>query len=122
MLYHAASHQGGQVLVKAQTKGESPLFQGDKVLVALGRRPVTAGVGLEEAGVTVEERTGRIPVDDSFQTNVPGIYAIGDLIAGPMLAHKAQEEGVAFAERLSGKKPRVNYATNPRIIYTFPEL
>ncbi len=117
-----ASAQGGQMLVDAQSRGESRLFQGDKVLVAVGRRPVTAGLGLEEVGVTMEERTGRIPVDDNFQTNVPGIYALGDLIAGPMLAHKAQEEGVAFAERLSGKKTRVNYATIPSVIYTFPEL
>jgi dihydrolipoamide dehydrogenase len=117
----SASVQGGQVIVNAQAKGEGVLFQGDKVLVAVGRRPVTAGLGLEEAGVAVDE-TGRVTVNARFETHVPGVYAIGDLIAGPMLAHKAQEEGVAVAELLAGKKARVNYATIPSVIYTWPEV
>jgi dihydrolipoamide dehydrogenase len=117
-----ASVQGGQVIVNAEAKQQSVLFQGDKVLVAVGRRPVTQGLGLEDAGVTSEEKTGRVVVDQGFQTNVAGIYAIGDLIAGPMLGHKAQEEGVALAERLAGKKSKVNYATIPSVIYTSPEL
>jgi dihydrolipoamide dehydrogenase len=116
------STQGGQVIVNAQHKGEGVLFQGDKVLVAVGRRPYTAGLGLEQAGVKVEEGTGRVPVDEGFQTNVPGVYAIGDLIAGPMLAHKASEEGVALAERLAGSKTTVNYPAIPTVIYTAPEL
>jgi dihydrolipoamide dehydrogenase len=118
----SASSQGGQVMVTAQAKGENVVFQGDKVLVAVGRRPYTTGLGLEEAGVALEERTGRVKVNEQFQTNVPGVYAIGDLIAGPMLAHKAEEEGIAFAEMLAGQKPRVNYDTIPSVIYTWPEV
>jgi dihydrolipoamide dehydrogenase len=117
-----AGTQGGQVIVNALHKSEGQQFQGDKVLVAVGRRPYTAGLGLEQVGVTVEERTGRVPVDEHFQTNVPGIYAIGDLIAGPMLAHKASEEGVALAEQLAGYKTHVNYGAIPSVIYTAPEL
>jgi dihydrolipoamide dehydrogenase len=77
---------------------------------------------LKEIGVNVEERTGRIPIDENFQTNVAGIYAIGDLVAGPMLAHKAEDEGIAFAERLSGKKTHIDYSTIPSVIYTWPEV
>ncbi len=117
-----ASTQGGQVIINAQHKGGEALFQGDKVLLAVGRRPLTRGLGLAEVGVMVEEQTGRVPVDEDFQTNVPGIYAIGDLIEGPMLAHKAEEDGTACAERLAGKKTRVNYDTVPSVIYTWPEL
>ncbi len=117
-----ATTQGGQVLVNATAKGEDRLFQGDKVLVAIGRRPYTAGLGLKEAGVTFDERSGRIPVDASYQTNVPGVYAVGDLVTGPMLAHKAEEDGVAFAERLTGYKTHVDYDTVPGIIYTWPEV
>src|SRR5262249_38774462 len=96
--------------------------QGDKVLVAVGRRPFTAGLGLEEAGVALEEKTGRIVVNEHFETRVPGVYAIGDLIAGPMLADKAREEGVALAEHLAGRRSHVNYATSPSVIYTWPEV
>jgi dihydrolipoamide dehydrogenase len=117
-----ASVQGGHVIVNAQAKGESVLFQGDKVLVAVGRRPYTAGLGLEEAGVAVDERSGRVLVNENFETKVPGVFAIGDLIAGPMLAHKAQEEGIALAEQLAGQKTHVNYATIPSVIYTWPEV
>ncbi|HMC89194.1 MAG TPA: dihydrolipoyl dehydrogenase, partial [Gemmataceae bacterium] len=118
----SASVQGGQVIVNAQRKGENLLFQGDKVLVAVGRRPLAAGLGLEEAGVALEERSGRVQVNEHFETSVSGVYAIGDLIAGPMLAHKAQEEGIAVAEHLAGQKPHVNYATIPSIVYTWPEV
>jgi dihydrolipoamide dehydrogenase len=117
-----ASTQGGQVIVNATSKGSEVLFKGDKVLVAVGRRPYTTGLGLKEAGVQVEERSGRLPVDENFQTNVPGVYAIGDLIDGPMLAHKAEEDGVAFAERLAGMKTHVNYDTVPSVVYTWPEV
>ncbi|HEV3085451.1 MAG TPA: dihydrolipoyl dehydrogenase [Gemmataceae bacterium] len=117
-----ASVQGGQVMVNAQRKGENLLFQGDKVLVAVGRRPLTAGLGLEEAGVAVEERSGRVQVNEHYETSLPGVFAIGDLIAGPMLAHKAQEEGIAVAEHLAGQKPHVNYATIPSVVYTWPEV
>jgi dihydrolipoamide dehydrogenase len=117
-----AATQGGQVIVNANAGGKDVLFQGDKVLVAVGRRPYTAGLGLKEVGVTVEERTGRVPVDEDFRTNVAGIYAIGDLIDGPMLAHKAEEDGIAFAERLAGHKTHVNYDTVPSVVYTWPEV
>jgi dihydrolipoamide dehydrogenase len=117
-----ASTQGGQVIVNAAARGEGVVFQGDKVLVAVGRRPYTAGLGLEEAGVTLEKGSGRIPVDDDFRTNVAGVYALGDLVAGPMLAHKAEHEGIAFAERLAGRKPHMNYEAIPSVIYTEPEV
>src|SRR5207244_3588937 len=118
----SASVQGGQVIVNAQAKGENVLFQGDKVLVAVGRRPLTAGLGLEENRVTLDQHSGRVLVNDRFETSLPGVYAIGDLIAGPMLAHKAQEEGVALVEQLAGKNTHVNYATIPSVIYTWPEV
>jgi dihydrolipoamide dehydrogenase len=117
-----ASTQGGAVIVNATAKGEGALFEGDKVLVAVGRRPFTAGLGLKEASVVVDEKSGRVEVDASFQTSVPGVYAIGDLIAGPMLAHKAEHEGLALAEQLAGKRHAVNYATIPSVIYTSPEV
>ena len=118
----SAQTQGGRVLVTAQHRGEESTVQGDKLLVAVGRRPFLRDLGLKEAGVLINEKSGRVPVNESFQTNVPGVYAIGDLVAGPMLAHKAQEEGIAFAERLAGMKTRVNYDAIPGIIYTSPEV
>ncbi|HEV3262685.1 MAG TPA: dihydrolipoyl dehydrogenase [Gemmataceae bacterium] len=118
----SASTQGGRVVVNGQAKGENVIYQGDKVLVAVGRRPCTSGLGLEEAGVALEPKTGQVRVDESFQTSVPGVYAIGDLIAGPMLAHKAQDEGIACAEILAGKKAHVNYAAIPSVVYTWPEV
>jgi dihydrolipoamide dehydrogenase len=117
-----ASGQGGQTLVTAEAKGENIVFRGDKVLVAVGRRPLIEGLGLEEAGVAIEKGTGRVLVDAAFATNVAGIYAIGDLIAGPMLAHKAEEEGIAFAEGLTGSKMHVNYDAIPSVVYTWPEV
>ena len=112
-----------QVTVNATAKdGTALTFTGDKVLVAVGRRPYTAGLGLAEAGVTFDAKSGKIPVDKQFKTNVPGIYAIGDLIDGPMLAHKASEEGIAFAEMLAGHKPHLNYDCLPSAIYIWPEI
>jgi dihydrolipoamide dehydrogenase len=93
----------------------------DVVLVSIGRRPYTEGLGLEAVGVARDEH-GRIVVDDGFATNIPGIYAIGDVIRGPMLAHKAEEEGIALAERLAGQKPHVDYDAIPAVIYTWPEV
>ncbi len=118
----SAQTQGGRVLVTIRHDGEESTLQGDKLLVAVGRRPFLQELGLKQAGVLIDEKSGRVPVNESFQTNVPGIYAIGDLVAGPMLAHKAQEEGIAFAERLAGMKTRVNYDAIPGIIYTSPEV
>jgi dihydrolipoamide dehydrogenase len=118
----AAGTQAGEVVVTAKAGGADRTFQGDKVLVAVGRRPFTTGLGLRELGVRTDERSGRVLVDEDFQTNVPGIYAIGDLIEGPMLAHKAEDDGIAFAERLAGMKTHVNYDTVPSVIYTWPEV
>jgi dihydrolipoyl dehydrogenase len=96
-------------------------LKADVVLVAVGRRPYTEGLGLESAGVLVDNK-GRIKVDEGFATSVKGIYAIGDVIAGPMLAHKASEEGVALAETLARQRSHVNYESIPAVIYTWPEV
>lgn len=96
-------------------------LQGNVVLVSTGRRPFSKGLGLEELGVEIDKR-GFVQVDKHFRTNVNGIYAIGDLIPGPMLAHKAEEEGVAVAEIIGGQAGHVNYHTVPSVIYTFPEV
>lgn len=92
----------------------------DKVLVAAGRKPCIEGLGLDEAGIKLDQ-TGRIIVDDNYQTTVPNIFALGDLIHGPMLAHKAMDEGVVFAEHLAGENPAVNYKLIPGVVYTHPE-
>jgi len=101
--------------------GKAETLECDAVLVAVGRVPNTEGLGLAEARVETDSR-GRIVVDEKLATNVPGIYAIGDVIAGPMLAHKAEEEGVAVAETLAGQAGHVNYGTIPSVIYTAPEV
>ena len=93
----------------------------DAVLVSIGRRPFTQGLGLDAIGVA-RDAQGRIVVDDGFATNVPGIYAIGDVIRGPMLAHKAMEEGAALAERLAGQQPSIDYDAIPAVVYTWPEV
>ena len=101
--------------------GEAADLTADVVLVAIGRRPYTTNLGLETVGVTLDKR-GFIPVDGHFQTNVPGIYAIGDVIGGAMLAHKAEDEGVALAEILAGQHGHVNYNAIPGVVYTWPEV
>jgi dihydrolipoamide dehydrogenase len=101
--------------------GEATELKADIVLVAIGRRPYTTNLGLENVGVTLDKR-GFIPVDHHFQTNVPGIYAIGDVVGGAMLAHKAEEEGVALAEILAGQAGHVNYNAIPGVVYTWPEV
>ena len=111
----------GRVTATATKGDEEVTFEADKVLVSVGRRPFSEGVGAEKAGVEFDERK-RIKVDEHFRTNVEGIYAIGDVIAGPMLAHKAEEEGIACVENLAGKSGHVNYNAIPGIIYTNPEL
>jgi dihydrolipoamide dehydrogenase len=112
-----------QVTVTTVAKdGREGAFTGDKVLVAVGRRSNSDGLGLAEAGVTHDSKTGRVEVDDRFRTSVSGVYAIGDLIRGPMLAHKAMEEGVAVAELLAGKPAHVNYDAIPSVIYIWPEV
>ena len=101
--------------------GPVETVKADVVLVAIGRRPYTEGLGLEAAGVVLDERK-RVKVDPHWATNVPGIYAIGDVIAGPMLAHKAEDEGVALAETLAGQAGHVNYGAIPGVVYTWPEV
>ena len=112
----------GKVTILAETGSGQATFQADKVLVAVGRKPLSAGLGLETAGVAFDAKSGKIPVNERFETNVKGVYAVGDLIAGPMLAHKASEEGIAFAEKLAGKVSHVNYDTIPSVIYIWPEV
>jgi dihydrolipoamide dehydrogenase len=107
--------------VEPANGGAAEAIEADVVLVAVGRVPYTEGLGLDEAGVKKDNR-GRVMVDAHFATNVPGIYAIGDVIAGPMLAHKAEDEGVAVAEILAGQAGHVNYDVIPNVIYTYPEL
>src|SRR6201990_1131367 len=107
--------------VEPAAGGAAETLEADIVLVAIGRVPYTAGLGLDEIGVSKDTR-GRVSVDPHYKTNVDGIYAIGDVIAGPMLAHKAEEEGVAVAEIIAGRAGHVNYDAIPNVIYTFPEV
>lgn len=114
--------QGKGVIVKAtNAKGEEVILEGDYCLVAVGRRPYTEGLNLEAAGVKKDER-GRVEVNNHLQTNVPNIYAIGDVVRGAMLAHKAEEEGVLVAEYLAGQKPHIDYNLIPGVVYTWPEV
>jgi len=109
-----------EIAVTVETAGAEETLKADVVLVAIGRRPYSEGLGLEEAGVHKTDR-GFVVTNESFQTSVPSIYAIGDLTEGPMLAHKASEEGVAVAEVIAGHRPCVNYMAIPSVIYTQPE-
>jgi dihydrolipoamide dehydrogenase len=115
-----ASAAGAKVSVEPSAGGEAKIFEADVVLVAIGRRPYTDGLGLAEVGVATER--GRVVIDAHFATNVAGIYAIGDVVAGPMLAHKAEDEGVAVAEILAGQHGHVNYDVIPGVVYTNPEI
>ena len=112
---------GVSLTVEPAKGGTAETLQADIVLVAIGRRPYVAGLGLDKAGVKLSKR-GRIVVDGHFQASVPGIYAIGDVIDGPMLAHKASEDGVACAETLAGQKGHVNWDLVPSVVYTQPEV
>jgi len=114
------SKTGLKVAIEPAQGGEAASLEADIVLVAIGRRPYTEGLGLDAAGVAMER--GRVVIDDHFATNVPGIYAIGDVVRGPMLAHKAEDEGVAVAEMLAGQHGHVNYETIPGVVYTMPEV
>ncbi len=119
----SAKIEGSKVKLSWKSKDgkETGVEECDKIMVAVGRRPVTDGLGLKEAGVTVDAK-GFVPVDKYFQTNVAGIYAIGDVIGGLMLAHKAEEEGIAAVEIMAGKPGHVDYHTVPGVVYTHPEL
>lgn len=110
-----------KLTLEAAAGGNAETVEADIVLVAIGRRPFTGGLGLEAIGVALDERR-RVKIDHHFQTNVPGIYAIGDVVAGAMLAHKAEEEGVVFAEILAGQSGHVNYDAIPGVVYTWPEV
>jgi dihydrolipoamide dehydrogenase len=110
-----------RVEVAANAGGAPETLTGDVLLVAVGRRPYTDGLGAAELGVKLDAK-GRVIVDEHFQTNVPGVFAIGDVIAGPMLAHKAEEEGIACVERMAGVAGHVNYDCIPNAVYTHPEL
>lgn len=114
--------KGKSVTVKADNaKGEELMLEGDYVLVSVGRKPYTDNLGLDKAGVNMDER-GRVNVNDHLQTNLPNIYAIGDVVRGAMLAHKAEEEGVMVAELIAGQKPHINYNLIPGVVYTWPEV
>ena len=112
---------GAKVTFEPVKGGEAQSLDADVVLVATGRKPYTAGLGLEEAGVKLDNR-GRIEIGGHFETSVPGIYALGDVVRGPMLAHKAEDEGVALAEILAGQHGHVNYDVIPGVVYTQPEV
>ncbi len=114
-------NQGITLTLEPREGGKTEELQADVVLVAVGRRAFTNGLGLDEIGVQRDAR-GRVKTDAHYATNVPGIYAIGDVIAGPMLAHKAEEEGVAIAEHLAGQAGHVNYNAIPGVVYTWPEV
>ena len=115
------SDSGVKLTLEPAKGGDQETLDADIVLVATGRRPVTENLNLEGVGVQLDER-GRIKVDDHFRTTVPSVYAIGDVIPGPMLAHKAEEDGVAAVEIIAGKVGHVNYNTVPGIVYTHPEV
>src|SRR3989475_5929532 len=113
--------ENGHVIASAEKANEKLTFEADKVLVSVGRKPFSEGLGAENVGVEFDERK-RIKVDKHFRTNVERIYAIGDVIAGPMLAHKAEDEGIACVENIAGKSGHINYDAIAGIIYTNPEL
>lgn len=117
------SSKGKEATVSVEKEGGEKLeLKGDYVLVSVGRRPYTDNLGLDKAGVKLEDKGGRIAVDEHLKTNVDGIYAIGDVVRGAMLAHKAEEEGVFVAELMAGQKPHMNYNLIPGVVYTWPEV
>ncbi len=115
------AEKGAKVTFEPVAGGPAQTLEADVVLISTGRIPYTAGLGLEEAGVKLDNR-GRVEIDGHFKTNVEGIYAIGDVVKGPMLAHKAEDEGVALAEILAGQHGHVNYDVIPSVVYTQPEV
>ncbi|NCG08049.1 MAG: dihydrolipoyl dehydrogenase, partial [Verrucomicrobia bacterium] len=112
---------GSRAILTAEKDGKNLEFEADKILVAVGRQPNTKGLGLESVGIDRDEK-GRIPIDAHYRTSAPGIYAIGDVTTGPMLAHKAEEEAVACVECIAGQAGHVNYDCIPNVIYTEPEI
>jgi dihydrolipoamide dehydrogenase len=119
---NTVERNGDNITVKAKNKkGQEVEFTGDYCLVSVGRRAYTDGLGLDNVGIKVNER-GQVEINDHLQTNVPNIYAIGDVVKGAMLAHKAEEEGVVVAELIAGQKPHIDYNLIPGIVYTWPEV
>lgn len=118
-----AKVSGNKVTVTADDpSGKSISIDGDYCLLAVGRTAYTEGLGLDKLGITVDERGKKIPVNEHLETTIPGIYAIGDVVRGAMLAHKAEDEGVYVAERIAGQKPHINYNLIPGVVYTWPEV
>jgi dihydrolipoamide dehydrogenase len=118
-----ASVKGNKVTVTADNpEGKKISLEGDYCLVAVGRTAYTDSLGLENIGITLEERGKKIPVNDHLETSVPGVYAIGDVVKGAMLAHKAEDEGTFVAEVIAGQKPHINYNLIPGVVYTWPEV
>jgi dihydrolipoamide dehydrogenase len=117
-----AKVSGDKVAVTVESKGETAQLQFDRLLVSVGRRPNTRGLGVEDLQIQTDEKSGQIIVDEAYRTSVPGIYAIGDLVPGPMLAHKASAEGIAAVESMAGRAGEVNYDTIPSVVYTAPEV
>lgn len=115
------SSKGVKLTVEPAKGGKVETMDVDVVLVAIGRRPYTEGLGLESAGISVDER-GRVPINEHFQTAAPNIYAVGDIVAGPMLAHKAEEEGIAAVTNIAGQHGHINYDAIPGVVYTYPEI
>jgi len=111
----------GVSVAYTNAKGEAQTLEVDKLIISIGRVPNTHGLNIEAVGLQLDER-GAIVVDDDCRTNLPGVWAVGDVVRGPMLAHKAEEEGVAVAERMAGQHGHVNFNTIPWVIYTSPEI
>jgi dihydrolipoamide dehydrogenase len=128
MLFHLntrvvqAQKAAKKVKVTLEKEGETTAMTFEKLLVAVGRRPFTEGLGIEDAGIETDPGTGHIIVNAAYQTNLQGVYAIGDLVPGPMLAHKASAEGIAVVESIAGHAGEVNYDTIPSVVYTWPEV
>jgi dihydrolipoamide dehydrogenase len=118
----AVENKGKEVVLKAEPKagGAAIELKGDYCLVCVGRRPYTDGLGLDKVGIELDK--GKVAVDDHLKTKVDNIYAIGDVVRGAMLAHKAEEEGVMVAEQIAGQKPHINYLLIPGVVYTWPEV
>ena len=118
-----ATVKGEKVTVTAtNAKGEEVALEADCCIVAVGRTAYTEGLGLENIGIKTEDRGNKIPVNEHLETSVPGVFAIGDVIKGAMLAHKAEDEGIYIAERIAGQKPHINYNLIPGVVYTWPEV
>ncbi|MFW5636290.1 MAG: dihydrolipoyl dehydrogenase family protein, partial [Thermodesulfobacteriota bacterium] len=117
-----AKTANNKIRVTVDREGEASTLSFDRLLVAVGRKPLTRGLNLEAIGVETDPRTDHVAVNTAYRTSVPNIYAIGDLIAGPALAHKASSEGVAAVENMAGKPGEVNYDAIPGVIYTWPEV